>query len=98
MKKIKIDRMVNQIARLVIGLHEQGYNYDFELDGESQLWGAQENRYYVLDDININNVYETEGQDGKAPKFILAIETGDGCKGLLMCIACESVFLNNKTE
>jgi hypothetical protein len=31
MKKFKTDRMTSQIARLVIGLHEEGYNNDFEL-------------------------------------------------------------------
>jgi hypothetical protein len=43
-------------------------------------------------------VYEIGDKDGKGAKFILAIETADGCKGLLICIGSASCFLNNKVE
>ena len=96
MKKIKIDRTVSQMAKLVIGLHEKGYDNDFELYGGNELWGAQEGRSYILDEININKIYEIGGQDGKGTKCILAIETWDGCKGLLICIPGENVFFELK--
>ena len=98
MKKIKTDRAISPTAGLVIWLHEQGYSNDFELYGHSQLWGAQESRSYVLEEININKIFEIGGKDGQATKFILAIETADGCKGLLICIARATCFLNNKVE
>src|SRR5476651_647471 len=96
MKKIKIDRTVSQMAKLVIGLHEKGYDNDFELYGDRELWGAQEGRSYILDEININKIYEIGSQGGKATKCILAIETCDGCKGLLICIPGENVFFDLK--
>jgi len=96
MKKIKMDRTVSLVAKLVIGLHEKGYDNDFELYGDSELWGAQEGRSYILDEITINQICEIGSQDGKATKYILAIETCDGCKGLLISIPGESIFFDSK--
>ena len=97
-----MERILNQMAKLVIGLHEQGYNDDFDLHGEDQLRDVQENRSYVFDEININKICQIGGQERKAKKFILAIETADGCKGLLICSSMigdlfkqKEVWLNN---
>jgi hypothetical protein len=92
MKKINIDSTIDQIAKLVIELHEEGYNDDFELYGDSQLWDAQENRGYVFDEIKINKICQVGQHDRKAAKFILAIETTDGCKGLLVGVINNGFF------
>lgn len=86
------------MARLIIKLHEEGYNSDFELFGDDRVWGIQEERFYVLDEININKMYQIGRHVGKCAKFILALETGDGCKGLLVVITRERGDLNYKGE
>jgi hypothetical protein len=85
-------RTLNHLAKMVIGLHEEGYYYDFELYGEIQLWGVQENRPYVFEEININKVCPIMGPCRNGAKFILAIETTDGCKGLLVGIDLGEAF------
>jgi len=92
---LKIDRAVNyHITKSIITLHEEGYIYDFLLNGVDQLWDVQENRSYPFNEININKIGKFDEQDGKTAKFIIAIETTDGSKGLLLSTNLNGDFLN----
>jgi hypothetical protein len=79
-----MEKFINQMAKTVIGLHEDGYDYDFEQHGSDQLWGVQENRPYTFSEININKICLIKACNGRPEKIILAIETTDGCKGLFI--------------
>jgi hypothetical protein len=81
------------MAKMIIGLHDEGYYYDFGLYGKTQLWGVQENRPYVFEEININKVYLILEPPGNGSKFILAIEATDGCKGLLVGMDLDKALL-----
>ena len=96
MKRIlKIGRYVNcLITKSVIALHEEGYIYDFLLDEVGQLWAIQERRPYLFTEININKISKFDAHDGKATKFIVAIETADGLKGVLLSTGLNQDFLN----
>ena len=96
MKRIfKIGRYVRcLIAKSVIALHEEGYINDFLLDEVGQLWAIQESRPYLFKDININKISKLDDHDGKAAKYIVAIETADGLKGVLLSTRLNQDFLN----
>jgi hypothetical protein len=81
---------LNQMARTIIALHEQGYNDDFERYGTDQLWGSQEHRLYTFNEIQINKICTIKGHNGKAGKIIIAIETAGGCKGLFVDTSMDS--------
>ena len=96
MKRIfKIGRYVRcLIAKSVIALHEEGYIDDFLLDEVGQLWAIQERRPYLFTEININKISKFDDHDRKATKFIVAIETVDGLKGVLLSTRLNQDFLN----
>jgi len=96
MKQIfKIGRYVNYlITKSVIALHEEGYIDDFLLDEVGQLWAIQERRPYLFTEININKISKFDDHDGKATKFVVAIETPDGLKGVLLSTRLNQDFLN----
>jgi len=96
MKQIfKIERYINcLITKSVIALHEEGYIDDFLLDEIGQLWAIQERRPYVFTEVNINKISKFDDHDGKATKFIVAIETADGLKGVLLSTRLNQDFLN----
>jgi len=79
-----MDRTVNQIAKTIISLHEEGYQDDFVLYDEVQLRRVQGYGFYDLSAVNINKICKVTGQGKSSVKFILAIETVDGFKGLLI--------------
>ena len=87
-------RTLDHMAKIVIGLHEEGYYYDFGFYGETQLWGVQENRPYFFKEININKVCPIIDPRRNGAKFILAIETTDGCGGLIVGIDLEEALFN----
>jgi hypothetical protein len=96
MKRIfKIERCINYlITKSVIALHEDGYIYDFLLDEVGRLWAIQERRPYLFTEININKINKFDDHDGNATKFIVAIETVDGLKGVLLSTRLNQDFLN----
>jgi len=93
-----MEKFLNQIARMVISLHEEGYNDDFKRYGMDQLWGVQENRLYTFGEININKICPTQDHHGNAGKIILAIETADGCKGLFIATSMNSSFIRRMNK
>jgi hypothetical protein len=92
-------RAVNvQITQSIIALHDEGYVYDFLLDEVGQLWDVQENVPFQLSEININKIGQFDEQMGKVAKFILAIETVNGSKGLLLATKLNRIFFDYLIE
>jgi hypothetical protein len=82
--KAEMNRTLNRIAKVIIALHEEGYNDDFEWHGKDLIWDIQQNRSYDIDEIHIRKICPISSRSIAAAKLVLAIETVDGIKGLLI--------------
>jgi len=98
-KLLKTGRAVNyQITQVIISLHEDGYIYDFLLYGVGQIWCLQEGTPHSFAEINIHEVNLFGEQNKKSKKFLFAIETADGHKGLLSATPCAECLKFLKQE
>jgi hypothetical protein len=76
--KIKAD-----LTRIVINLHAGGYIFDFH-DMDSQLVCLQNNRSFPATGVQISIAGHYYDQLSKSFKYVYAIDTNSGLKGLML--------------
>jgi len=71
------------LAQMVINLHAGGYIFDFQ-DVESHFVCLQDNHSFPATDVQISEAGHCYDQSSKSIKYIYAIDTDSGLKGLML--------------
>ncbi|HTM98221.1 MAG TPA: hypothetical protein VL088_05745 [Pedobacter sp.] len=80
----KIKKMNVLITNRIIELQDQGYLYDFMSVGKQRFLCLQDSVCFHAPDVSIKLIDQLYDQVGKCYKYIHAVETASGCKGLLL--------------
>jgi len=80
----KIKKMNHLITKRVIELQDQGYLYDFMVLGKQKFLCLQDSVCFHAPDVSIKVVDQVYDQFSNCYKYIHAVETATGHKGLLL--------------
>ncbi len=80
----KIRKLNSAITNRIIELQNLGYFYDFIVIGKQKFVCLQDNYCFLRHDISIKLIDQVYDQLHQCYKYIHAIETSTGHKGLLL--------------
>ncbi len=80
----KIKKLNSVITKRVIELQDQGYLYDFMFLGKQKFICLQDSVCFHAPDVSIKVIDQVYDQFSNCYKYIHAIETASGCKGVLL--------------
>ena len=80
----KIKKMNSVITKRVIELQDQGYLYDFMVLGKQKFLCLQDSVCFHAPDISIKVVDQVYDHFSNCYKYIHAVETATGHKGLML--------------
>ncbi|SFH34858.1 hypothetical protein [Pedobacter insulae] len=80
----KVKKMNGLITNRIIELQDQGYLYDFMSVGKQQFLCLQDSVCFHAPDVSIKLIDQLYDQVDKCYKYMHAVETASGCKGLLL--------------
>ncbi|MES2650661.1 MAG: hypothetical protein V4663_02920 [Bacteroidota bacterium] len=80
----KIKKLNSVITKRVIELQDQGYLYDFMFLGKQKFICLQDSVCFHAPDVSIKVIDQVYDQFSNCYKYIHAIETASGYKGVLL--------------
>ena len=80
----KIKKMNSVITKRIIELQDQGYLYDFMSVGKQKFQCLQDSVCFQSPDVSIKLVDQVYDHFSNCYKYIHAVETATGHKGLLL--------------
>ena len=81
---LKIRKLNTVITKRVIELQDQGYLYDFMYLGKEKFLCLQDSVCFHAPDVSIKLIDQAYDQFSNCYKYIHAVETASGYKGLLL--------------
>jgi hypothetical protein len=80
----KLKKLNLLITNRIIELQQQGYLYDFTTVGKQRFLCLQDSVCFHAKDVSIKLIDQVYDQLSNSYKYIHAVETASGCKGLLL--------------
>ena len=87
----KIKKMNSVVTNRIIELQDRGYLYDFKRLGEQQYLCLQDSVCFHSPDVSIKLIDQFYDQFSHCYKYIHAVETATGHKGLMLE---EGIYIN----
>ena len=87
----KLKKLNVLITNRIIELQHQGYLYDFTSVDKQRFLCLQDSLCFHTTDVSIKLIDQVYDQLSNSYKYIHAIETASGCKGLMLE---EGIYIN----